>query len=98
MLNIVKLETLNQKIIARRKPGRPRTTSSTHSFLKNTKDDPNREKLLENYLNEGRGKNYCQLFAHQVTREPDGVEHLAVVRAFRKDNDNDNDVSGATVH
>ena len=45
----------------------------------------NREKLLEDFLNEGCGKNYDQMLVRQVMRESEDVEHLAVIRAFRKD-------------
>lgn len=88
MLSIVKLETLNQKTIARRKLGRPRTTSPIHTFLKKIEKEMNRENLLENYLKEGHGKNFYQMFAHQIIRESDGIEHLAIIRVFRKDANN----------
>ena len=96
LLNIVKLETLNQKIVARRAPGRPRATSSIHQFLKRMKNDENREKLLENFLKQGHGKNFYQIFAHQIIRESEGAEYLAVIRAFQKDAKNN--ITGAIVY
>ena len=59
-LDHLKLTTLNQKIVTRRRIGRPQTTSSINRFLNQKKKYSNREQFLEAFLKREKGKNMCK--------------------------------------
>ena len=81
-LDVMDLKFMSEKVIARRKYGRPKKTSSIQTHLNRNANSENKVELLVKFIKKDNHAALMEIFSYQVLRAYHGAYHPAVIHSY----------------